>query len=55
MSYSINWTTRGELTFNQNIEYLQRDGNNTVINQFLDIVAAALEKISANPFFMPFA
>ena len=32
MSYSINWTSLGEFTFNQNIEYLEYEWNNTVIN-----------------------
>ena len=54
MSYSINWTSRGELTFNQNIEYLEQEWNNTVLNQFLDKVDAVLERISTNPFLYPF-
>ncbi len=53
MSYSIHWTSRGEFTFNQNIEYLEHEWNNTVINQFLDRVSAVLEKIRTNPFLFP--
>jgi hypothetical protein len=40
MSYSINWTTVGELTFYQNIEYLEQEWNNDVLNQFLDRVGS---------------
>jgi len=53
MSYSINWASRSELTFNQNIEYLEQEWNNAVLNQFLDKVAAVLERISVNPFLYP--
>ena len=50
MSYSINWTTQGEQTFNQNIEYLKREWNIVVLNKFLDSVEEILEKISSNPY-----
>src|SRR5271166_1019585 len=53
MSYFINWTSRGELTFYENIEYLEQEWNNAVINQFLDRVGAVLDKIRTNPFLYP--
>jgi plasmid stabilization system protein ParE len=53
MSYSIHWTSKGEQTFDQNIEYLEQEWNNTVINQFLDRVSDVLVNISTNPLLYP--
>ena len=53
MSYSINWTLRGELTFHENIEYLEQEWNNAVINQFLERVGVVIDKIRMNPFLYP--
>ena len=53
MSYSINWTTRGEETFNKNIKYLEQEWYNTVLNEFLDRVESAIRKICDNPLLYP--
>ena len=53
MSYLVNWTSRAEYTFDQNIQYLDEEWSNSVLNQFPDKVEAALEKISDNPFLYP--
>lgn len=45
MSYSINWTTAGQLTFYENIEYLEQEWNNDVLNQFLDRVGSVIDKV----------
>ena len=55
MSYSIHWTIRGEQTLDQNIEYLEREWNTAVINQFLNRVNDVLNKICTNPFFISVA
>jgi plasmid stabilization system protein ParE len=49
MSYRLNWTSESEKTFNQNLEYLSKEWNLIVLNQFLDRVEEVLERISSNP------
>lgn len=53
MSYQLNWTSESEKTFNQNIEYLSKEWNLIVLNQFLDRVEEVLEKIRSNPKLYP--
>ncbi len=49
MSYRLNWTSESEKTFNQNLEYLSKEWNVVVLNQFLDRVEEVLEKVKSNP------
>ena len=53
MSYSLKWMPRGEATFNQNIEYLEKEWNERVLRQFLNRVGTVLEIIRENPFLYP--
>jgi plasmid stabilization system protein ParE len=54
MSYELVWMPRAKITFHKNIEYLQKDWNNTVIIHFLEKVEKTLLKISDNPYLYPF-
>lgn len=38
MSVRINWTTESEKTFNQNLDYLSKEWDLLVLNDFLDRV-----------------
>lgn len=53
MSRRVNWTPESEKTFNQNLEYLANDWDNTIINDFLDRVEVVIEKIKSNPRLYP--
>ncbi len=53
MSYRLNWTSESEKTFNQNLEYLSKEWNVVVLNQFLDRVEEVLEKVKSNPKLYP--
>jgi len=53
MSWRINWTTESEITFNQNLEYLSKEWNSAVSNQFLDRVEEVLEGLKSNPRLYP--
>jgi plasmid stabilization system protein ParE len=50
MSYSVNWTSEAEETFDQNIGYLEKEWNSSVLNQFLDRVDEVIQKIKIDPF-----
>ena len=52
-TYSIQWTVEAEQTFHQNIEYLAKEWELNVLNQFLDRVDAVIENIATNPFLYP--
>lgn len=52
MSRRLNWTSESEETFNQNLEYLAKEWDNIVVNDFLDRVEEVLEKIKSNPRFI---
>jgi plasmid stabilization system protein ParE len=49
MSVRINWTSESEKTFAENLEYLSREWDTVVLNNFLDRVEEVLETIKANP------
>ncbi|RAV99280.1 type II toxin-antitoxin system RelE/ParE family toxin [Pseudochryseolinea flava] len=53
MIVRINWTAESERTFNQNIEFLAKEWDILVLNNFLDRVEEALEWIRANPKLYP--
>lgn len=53
MNRRLNWTSESEKTFNQNLEYLAKEWDNVVLNEFLDRVEAVLEKIKSNPRLYP--
>jgi plasmid stabilization system protein ParE len=53
MSFRINWTTESEITFIQNLEYLSKEWNSVVLNQFLDRVEEVLERLRSNPKLYP--
>ena len=53
MTYALKWMPRGEFTFNQNIEYLEKEWNEKVLRQFLGRVGTVLETIQQNPFLYP--
>ena len=53
MNRRLNWTSESEKTFNQNLEYLAKEWDNVVLNEFLDRVEAVLEKIKFNPRLYP--
>jgi plasmid stabilization system protein ParE len=53
MSYILRWMPRGELTFNKNIEYLEKEWDEKTLKQFLERVGSVLELIQRNPFLYP--
>jgi hypothetical protein len=53
MSLKVNWTSESERTFNQNLEYLSKEWDNTVINHFLDRVDEVIKKVQINPLLFP--
>jgi len=53
MSIRINWTSEAEKTFNQNLEYLSKEWDVIVINDFLDRVEETVETIRSNPKLYP--
>lgn len=53
MSRRINWTTESERTLSQNLEYLSKKWDVSVLNSFLDRVEEALEHIRNNPKLYP--
>ena len=53
MSLKVNWTSESERTFNQNLEYLSKEWDNTVMNHFLDRVDEVIKKIQINPLLFP--
>jgi len=53
MSVRINWTAESERTFNQNLEYLAKEWDTVVLNNFLDRVEETLERIRSNPKLYP--
>lgn len=53
MSVQINWTLESQRTFNENLEYLSREWDMSVINDFLDRVEEALGHVRVNPKLYP--
>ena len=53
MNRRLNWTIESEKTFNQNLEYLAKEWDNVVLNDFLDRVEEVLEKVRSNPNLYP--
>jgi plasmid stabilization system protein ParE len=53
MNYNVIITREAELTFNQNIEYLQEEWRDSVMSQFLERVDVVVEEIRQNPFLFP--
>lgn len=53
MAYDIIWSEEAENTFENNLEYLERDWNTTTILAFIDRVDDVLMKISSNPKLFP--
>jgi plasmid stabilization system protein ParE len=53
MSFRLNWTPESEKTFSHNIEYLAKEWDNAVLNNFLDRVEEVLEKNKLNPNLFP--
>jgi hypothetical protein len=53
MSVRINWTTESEKTFSQNLEYLSKEWDAVVLNNFLDRVEESLVLIKSNPKLYP--
>jgi len=49
----LNWTPESENSFNQNLEYLSKEWDAVVLNNFLDRVEEALEIIKSNPKLYP--
>lgn len=49
MTPILRWTSESKRTFNQNLEYLSKEWDNQVINNFLDRVESVLEQIKSNP------
>lgn len=49
MSRTLRWTLESKKTFEQNLEYLAKEWDNQVINNFLDRVEEVLEQIRSNP------
>ena len=53
MTPILRWTSESKRTFNQNLEYLSKEWDNSVINNFLDRVESVLEQIMRNPELFP--
>ena len=53
MSYAIIWTREAELIIAKNMEYLAKEWNKKVLNQFLGDVEGAIKKIKKNPHSYP--
>lgn len=53
MSRQINWTSESERTFNQNLDYLSKEWDVSILNSFLDRVEEVLERIRSNPKLYP--
>ena len=53
MTPILRWTSESKRTFNQNLEYLSKEWDNSVINNFLDRVESVLEQIKSNPELFP--
>lgn len=53
MSYSILWSEEAENTFENNLDYLEKQWNTTTIVAFIDRVDDVLMKISFNPKLFP--
>lgn len=49
MSRTLFWTAESKKTFDQNLEYLAKEWNNQIMNNFLDRVEEVLEQIIKNP------
>lgn len=53
MSSAVNWTTESKISFNENIEYLNREWDLTAINNFLDKIDSIIDLIEKNPTLYP--
>jgi plasmid stabilization system protein ParE len=53
MTVRLNWTLESEKTFNQNLDYLSKEWDTGVLNNFLDRVEEALEHVRSNPKLYP--
>ena len=53
MSFRIKTTREAESTFNQNLDYLEKEWNNEVMIEFLNRVDQVVETINENPFLFP--
>lgn len=53
MSFEINWTDEAKYTFNENIEYLEKEWDLLTINHFFDRVDEVAASISQNPNLYP--
>src|SRR5690606_35601724 len=49
MSRTLFWTAESKKSFDQNLEYLAKEWNNQIMNNFLDRVEEVLEQIVKNP------
>lgn len=49
MSHSLQWTSEAKKTFKQNLEYLSKEWDNQVINNFLDRMEEILTQLKVNP------
>lgn len=49
MIHQIKWTPEAEITFDNNLRYLEKEWGLVIINDFLDRVEDILNKISTNP------
>jgi plasmid stabilization system protein ParE len=53
MDYHVLWSNEAELTFENNLKYLERAWNTKTILEFIDRVDDILKKISSNPKLFP--
>lgn len=53
MDYHVLWSNEAELTFENNLKYLEREWNTVTILAFIDRVDDILKKISSNPKLFP--
>lgn len=53
MTHGIIWSNEAEHTFENNLEYLERDWNKKTMISFIDRVDDVLKKISFNPKLFP--
>lgn len=53
MSFRIDWSAEAEETFNSNLNYLEKDWNQQVIDNFTYRVKEILVKIQSDPHLFP--
>lgn len=53
MTYTIIWTPKSQETFRANIEYLSKEWEPAVLNDFLDRVREIILKIQSTPLLFP--